>query len=79
MNKHVDIHHFGPLRDARGCSDEAVSTTATTPRELYAELGLEAAFPLSGLRVAVNDAFASWDVPLGDGDRLVFVTPSSGG
>lgn len=79
MDKRVDIHHFGPFRDARGCSDEAVSTKVATPRELYAELGLEAAFPLSGLRVAVNDAFAAWDALLADGDRVVFVAPSSGG
>lgn len=79
MDKRIDIHHFGPLREARGCSDEAVSTIADTPRELYAELGLAAAFPLSGLRVAVNDAFTAWDVPLADGDSVVFVAPSSGG
>ena len=79
MKKHIDIHHFGPIRDARGCSDEAVSTSAATPRELYAELGLEAAFPLTALRAAVNDAFASWDAPLSDGDSVVFVAPSSGG
>ena len=79
MTKHIDVHHFGPVRDARGCSDEAVSTEAATPRELYAELGLDASFPLSGLRAAVNDAFAAWDAPLSDGDRVVFLAPSSGG
>jgi molybdopterin converting factor small subunit len=79
MSKRIDVSHFGPMREARGCSDEAVSTEAATPRELYAELGLEASFPLSGLRVAVNDVIASWDAPLGDGDRVVFLSPSSGG
>ena len=79
MPKRIAIHHFGPLRDARGCSDEAVSTEAATPREFYAELGMDASFPLTGLRVAVNDAFVGWDTPLADGDRVVFLAPSSGG
>jgi molybdopterin synthase sulfur carrier subunit len=37
-----------------------------------------AALP-TGLRVAVNQAFASADTPLADGDELAFLPPISGG
>ena len=79
MDKRIDVHHFGPLREARGRSGEAVTTRAATPRELYDELGLAASYPASALRVAVNDAFAAWDVPLNDGDRVVYIAPTAGG
>ena len=79
MDKHIDVQHFGPLREARGRASEAVATRAATPRELYDELGLGAAYPQGALRVAVNDALAAWDAPLDDGDRVVFLAPSSGG
>jgi molybdopterin converting factor small subunit len=38
-------------------------------------------FPLdrSLVHLAVNDAYASWDMPLSPGDRVVFVPPVSGG
>lgn len=79
MIKHIEILHFGPMCAARGRSEEVVSTEAATPSDLYAELGLEQAHPRSSLRVAVNDRITSWDAPLGDGDRVVFLSPSSGG
>lgn len=79
MTKRIEILHFGPMCAARGRSEEVVSTEAATPRDLYAELGLEASFPLSGLRAAVNDRITTWDAPISDGDRVVFLSPSSGG
>lgn len=79
MTKRIEILHFGPMCAARGRSEEVVSTEAATPGDLYAELGLGASYPASALRVAVNDRLTSWDAPLGDGDRVVFLSPSSGG
>jgi molybdopterin converting factor small subunit len=31
------------------------------------------------LRVAVNDEFRDWTVPLASGDRVVFIPPVAGG
>lgn len=75
----IDLRHYAALREARGRPRETVTTRAATPRELYAELGLETTYPARALRVAVNDAFASWDTALADGDRVVFLAPSAGG
>ena len=29
--------------------------------------------------VVVNEEFAEWDTPIGDGDRVVFIPPVAGG
>ncbi|MDT0631563.1 MoaD/ThiS family protein [Rubrivirga sp. S365] len=79
MKKRIDLLHFAAFSQARGCSDETVTTGAATPRDLYAELGLETTHPLVALRVAVNDRITTWDLPLSDGDHVVFLAPSSGG
>lgn len=79
--KSIEVHYFALLREQRGLEVETVDTTATTPRELYAELKDRHAFslPTDVLRVAVNDAFRSWDVSLCDSDRVVFIQPVAGG
>lgn len=81
MEKHIDIHYYALFRDARGTDAETVATVAASPRELYQELGLNATFCLDpgALKVALNDAFASWDALLRDGDLVVFIAPTSGG
>lgn len=77
----VEVLYFALFREARGVASEVVATTASSPRELYAELGLPQIFPLdtARLRVAINDEFAGWDAPLHQGDRVVFLAPVAGG
>lgn len=77
----IHIQYYAALREQAGRSGETVQTSADTPAALYAELrgahGLRLERDI--LRVAVNDAFGSWDQPLQDDDRVVFIPPVAGG
>ncbi|MES2922554.1 MAG: MoaD/ThiS family protein [Verrucomicrobiota bacterium] len=71
------VCYFGLLAERRGVAEERVTTAATTPAGLFAELGLGVS--ISGMRAAVNDEFVPWDQPLNDGDRVALLPPMSGG
>lgn len=73
--------YFASLRDAAGCSEETVASTAGDARALYAELAARHGFTFTPerLRVAVNGAFTGWDHALADHDEVVFLPPVSGG
>lgn len=75
------ILYFASLRDQSGRSEELRRSDAATPRDLYDELRGEYGFEFGAdrLRVAVDDAFADWDVPLSGGETIVFLPPVSGG
>lgn len=77
----VNLQYFAQLREQAGVGDEAVDTSAATPRELYAELRERHGFSLSAdsLKVAVNERFSDWQHALADGDTVVFVPPVAGG
>ncbi len=77
----VNVSYYAGLRERAGCDAETVATSARTPADLYAELRGRHGFPAgtAHLRVAVNDAFAAWDVDLADGDGVVFIPPVAGG
>ena len=78
--KTIQIEYFAILRERAGVAAEAVSTHATTPSDIYAELQTRYEFPEQAtMKVAVNDEFSAWDVALNDGDRLVFIPPVAGG
>lgn len=79
--KSIRVLYFAALRDGSGRSEECVQTTARTPVQLYQELCKQYDFGLEPdhLRVAVNEAFASWTQPLHDGDVIVFIPPVAGG
>ena len=79
--KRIGMQYYAIFRDARGTDAETVMTKSVTARELYAELGFEAIFPLDPkrLKVAVNDEFSNWEHVLGDGDLVVFIAPVAGG
>jgi sulfur-carrier protein len=81
MDKQIDLQYHARFREVRGRSSETVTTRAATPRELFQELGLDRDFPIDAawLKVAVNDAFASWEDTLADRDVVVFMTPMAGG
>lgn len=85
---HVRVRLFAGLREAMGWSETQVelspapdSTVATrpTPAQLWRQLGLQPGDPPAGVRVAINQQFASWDTPLSGGDELAFLPPISGG
>ena len=80
-DKSVHIQYYATLREQRGTSEETISTSSTTPEELYEELQVRYGFDLlpESLRVAVNDRFSTWDTALDEGDTVVFIPPVSGG
>jgi molybdenum cofactor guanylyltransferase len=79
--KHITVQYYALLREQAGRRDEALTTAAPTPRELYAELAGRYPFSLAAdvLRVAINSEFAEWETPLNDGDAVVFIPPVAGG
>ena len=79
--KSVQIRYFAILREQRGVVEETVSTSAATPRALYAELQERHHFslPHEMLRVVVNSEFSDWDVALVGGESIVFIPPVAGG
>ncbi len=81
MSRQLQVSYFAWLRERAGCDGETISTTAATPAQLWTELDARHDFATERrhLRVAVNDAFSTWDAPLAEGDRVVFIPPVSGG
>jgi molybdopterin-guanine dinucleotide biosynthesis protein A/molybdopterin converting factor small subunit len=79
--KNITVQYYALLREQAGRRDEALTTMAPTPRELYAELAGRYPFSLAAnvLRVAINAEFGDWSTPLQDGDAVVFIPPVAGG
>jgi molybdopterin converting factor small subunit len=79
--KRIQVQYFAVLREQAGCGEEKIETRADTPAALYTELCRRHGFalPAEGIKVAINDDFAAWDVPLEDGVRVVFIPPFAGG
>jgi molybdopterin synthase sulfur carrier subunit len=77
----VRVRLFASLRDAMGWSEQLVTPDpgSPTPLALWHQLGLEPGIPPAGVRVAINQQFASWDAFLRSGDELAFLPPISGG
>jgi molybdopterin-guanine dinucleotide biosynthesis protein A len=80
-SKRIRVQYFALLREQAGRSDEALVTSARTPRELYDELKKRYPFtlPPEMLRVAVNTEFGDWSQSLAEGDAVVFIPPVAGG
>lgn len=77
---------FGPLRDVAGAAtiDAAVPTDVRDIPSLIAWLGAEnaelaSALRAPGVRVAIDQAFASADAELGNAREIAFMSPLSGG
>jgi len=77
----VKVEYFAVLREQRSLSDEMISTAAATPAELYEELKSAHSFtlPLTALRCAINDEFASMEQRMEEGDVVAFIAPVAGG
>ncbi|MFQ6539939.1 MULTISPECIES: MoaD/ThiS family protein [Aphanothece] len=74
---------FASLRERAGWGERLIRLPlepGTTPARIWTELGLEACQPgATGIRIAINQRFASADQPLRPGDELAFLPPISGG
>jgi len=77
----ICVLYFASLRDAAGMEQEIWETDAADLTALYAQLAARHGFalPQSRLRVAVDGAFAQWDMPLREGSSIAFIPPVSGG
>lgn len=77
----LNVRFFAVLREQAGCSTLTLETAAATPAALYAELRTKHAltFPVSLLRVSINERYAEMTTPLATGDRVVFIPPVAGG
>jgi molybdopterin synthase sulfur carrier subunit len=85
----VRVRLFASLRETAGWSErevalpEGFARTPCTPRRLWEGLASPVhALPSSlppGLRVAINQRFATPDTPLQPGDELAFLPPITGG
>ncbi len=79
--RELRVQYFALLREQAGRREEAVTSSAPTPRELFAELSRRHGFTLAPehLKVAVNSEFSDWSRPLVAGDQVVFIPPVAGG
>ena len=77
----IRVQYYALFREQAGRSEESLTTTATTPAALYAELQSRHPFKLAPeqLKVAVNTNFRDWTAALADGDTVVFIPPVAGG
>lgn len=82
MQLNINVRYFALFRELTGRNEEAVLVEGgATAGRVYRKLAETYAFPLGleDVRVAVNDEFASFEQPLAEGDRVVFIPPVSGG
>lgn len=87
----VRVRLFASLRERAGWGERllTVDFPAATALSLWRQLNLAVGGDASGatggddlpagLRVAINQSFASPDTPLADGDEVAFLPPISGG
>ena len=75
------LQYFSLLGDFTKKSSENLTSKASTPSELYAEIEVLYSFSQDkdNFRVAINDEFSEWDSVLNDGDKIVFIPPVAGG
>lgn len=77
----LNLVYFAQLRELAGRMEESCITAHQTIGPVYEELRARYQFPFeqSQLRVAINEAFATWETPLSEGDNIVFIPPVTGG
>ncbi len=81
IEKSIKVQYFSVLREKAGVTEETIESTCNSPADLYDWAAARYGFsiPRSSLGIAVNGDWGGWDVPLVDGDEVVFIPPVSGG
>lgn len=79
----VTVRFFASLRDAAG-AEACTVALASGARGSEVHAALIERYPrlrdlLASTRLARNEAYQPWDVPLQDGDELCLIPPVSGG
>lgn len=79
--KTITVKYFALFREKAGTSEEVVTTAAVTAAELFQELQHRhgSPEPLGHCKVAINDAMATWDDTIRDGDTVLLFPPVAGG
>lgn len=77
----IRVEYYALFREQAGCTQEALTTSASTVRALYEELQARHGFSVDAnlLKVAINEEFADWSSSISDGDSIVFIPPVAGG
>ncbi len=77
----LHLQYFAVFREQAGKRNETLTTHATTPAQLYAELQQRYSFRLlpAQLKVAINNEFCDWQQPFRSGDAVAFIPPVAGG
>ncbi len=78
----VTILYFAKLKESRGVAEETLQVASGThAHALYERLKEQHGLGLSitHVQVAIDEAFASWDAVLEDGQTVAFIPPVSGG
>jgi MoaE-MoaD fusion protein len=84
----VEVLLFARLRELAGASAVVVAPApvdgggAVTARDVWTAVCAQHPRLVGadvGLRVAVNQAYAAWDAPVGEGDTVAFIPPVAGG
>lgn len=79
--KTITVRYFAVFRENAGIGEETLTLDADTAADVFAATRGRhgSAEPLGHCKVAINDAMASWDSPVSDGDTLLLFPPVAGG
>ena len=77
----INVTYYALFREQAGCNGEVVEVETSDAEGLFHALKANHGFSMDRkhVRLAINDAFVAWDVPLNDGDEVVFIPPVAGG
>lgn len=74
----IQLLAFAQTRLQLGFGEKGVDCAATeTPREILKRIA--PSFEPGPVRVAVNQAYADWDHPIGEATEIALIPPVSGG
>ncbi len=79
--KSLTVRYFAIFREHAGRDEETVQLEAETAADVFRALSQRhgSAEPLGHCKVAINDAMATWDTPVQDGDTVLLFPPVAGG
>ena len=77
----VTILAFAQAHDRLGFGERVVECAPTdTPRQILERIGEASVMEVTvGMRVAVDQEYASWDAPIGEAREIAVIPPVSGG
>jgi len=79
--KTITVRYFALFRENAGMDMETLTLDADTAADVFAATRDRhgSREPLGHCKVAINDAMATWESPVADGDTLLLFPPVAGG